>query len=100
MAHYRLDREANVQENGSIPVVTDWMGGPILAAVRNCPIAGTDLRRSARITGEPDSAFSQPAYVTVGGLRVNGYITGDEQGYEFRAYDDNKHKLNSLSPIL
>lgn len=93
MALYRLDREGTAHENGGIPVYTDWMGGPSLAAVRNCPVADTDLRRSARITGEPDTWFSQPAFVSVKGKRVVGYITGNHAGYEFHAMDNQKHKL-------
>lgn len=88
MPRLRLDREGTPQPNGSVPVYADWMGGPSLAAIRNCPIAGTDYRRSARITAEPDTYFSQPAEVILFGVKVKGYITTSDEpeGYEFRYY--------------
>jgi hypothetical protein len=79
----RLDREGEPEPNGSVPVYADWMGGPSLAAVRNCPVNGTDARRSARVTGEPDTYFSQPATVSLNGRRVRGFLARDESGFTF-----------------
>ncbi len=39
-------------------------------------------RRYARIHGEPDTFFSQPASVKVAGHWVSGYLTGREVGGE------------------
>lgn len=93
MPLYRLDREGEAKPDGAIPVYTEWMGGPSLAAIRNCPVAGFTGRRTARITSEPDTYFSQPAFITVKGKRLTGYITGTDTGYEFRPLDSETHKL-------
>lgn len=96
MPLFRLDREGPPQPNGAVPVYTDWNHGPSLAAVRNCVVyTGCDLelRRSARITAEHDTCFSQPAFITVHGKRVTGFVTGAADGFEFRPYLDQRHKL-------
>jgi hypothetical protein len=53
-------------------------------------------RRYARITGVPDTFFSQPASVSVNNKTVSGYITGCEaedgsQDYQFRQYSYGKN---------
>ena len=78
MPLYRLDREGEPYSDGSIPVYTQWMGGLSLAAIRNCRVDGTDLRRSVRITGEPDTFFSQPAQASIGGKNKKGFIMFDD----------------------
>lgn len=83
---YRLDREGPREPNGSRPVYADWMGGPSLAAVRDCP-APDGKARTARVTGEPDSFFSVPAVMTRGRVRFAGWIGHDESGYVFHSAD-------------
>jgi hypothetical protein len=58
------------------------MGGLSLAKVDQCrlvDLAG-DMRRTVYITDEPDTWFSVPAVCKIAGARVNGYVTGDEDG--------------------
>lgn len=75
-------------------------GGPFdclgpYAKVTNCRIAGTTVRRTVYATGYADTYFSVPACCKIGGKRINGYLTVDDDGsgrsIEFRPYD--KHKL-------
>lgn len=71
---YRFDRDGEAESNGSVPVYTDWMGGPSLAGVRQCPCEGYGTR-TVYIQGEPDTYFSQPAAIGAKGKRVKGFIT-------------------------
>lgn len=92
---YRMDRNGDVQPNGSQPVYTDWIGGPSLAAVRNCPIYGREERRTVYATGEADTWFSIPAACRIAGKTQRGCLaietvddldSGDKLGYVFRPY--------------
>lgn len=53
-----------------------------LAKIENCRLENLagDMRRTVYITGEPDSYFSIPAVCSIAGVRVRGYVTGDEDG--------------------
>jgi len=71
-------------------------GGPFdclgpYAKVTNCPIHGTDIRRTVYATGYADTYFSIPARTTVKGKTVKGYLTTTdetgERGIEFRPYN-------------
>lgn len=44
------------------------------AKVRNCPIDGTDLRRTCYATGYADTYFSVPACTRVRGQYIGGYF--------------------------
>ena len=88
---YRFDTTGTQETNGSIPLYTQWMGGPSLAGIRNCP-CDDGARRTVYITGEPDTWFSLPAAVSVKGKRRKGFVTvatvdnmdtGDRQGFTF-----------------
>jgi hypothetical protein len=59
--------------NGSESVQTP---GPWsqLAAIRSCPCSD-GKRRTARITGQPDTMFSCPASVKAKGKTVTGFVT-------------------------
>lgn len=78
-------REPFTFPNGAI----GWRpGGPFdclgpFAKVQNCPIAGTDIRRTCYATGYADT-FSVPARTTIGGKTVRGYFTLDNGNIEFR----------------
>lgn len=48
------------------------------AKVRNCPIAGTQLRRTCYATGSPDTVCSIPAVCTINGMRILGYFSEDD----------------------
>ena len=81
MQKYRADT-STPQDDGSTLWHAKWMGGPSLAKITNCRLdnlAG-DMRRTVYITGEPDTAFSQPAVCKIQGCRVVGYVTGDGDG--------------------
>jgi hypothetical protein len=85
-----------VELNGA---VSFGPGGPFdclgnWAKIQNCPIHGTEFRRTCYATAYADTHFSIPAVCTVRGKRVVGYLTGTETGPEFRAMDSHKHLLS------
>lgn len=59
--------------------------GPF-AKVRNCPIDGTDLRRTCYATAYPDTYFSVPARTQVKGRTIKGFFTSHEDGLVFVSY--------------
>lgn len=75
---------AKPEPNGAISHYTQWMGGPTLAAVIDCPwdIEG-EPKVTANVTGEADTFFSIPAVIQVMGCRVRGWIGRDENGPVF-----------------
>ncbi len=80
MQKYRADI-ATRQSDSAILWFTKWIGGPSLAKIDNCRLNLTgDMRRTVYITGEPDTAFSQPAICKIQGCRVKGYVTRDDSG--------------------
>jgi len=89
---YRADIKGQKQSNGATPWYADWMGGPSLALVRNCPItnAHSDTSitpRTVYVRAEPDTFFSQPAACKYKGKTVRGYIKSDDNGdFVFRMY--------------
>jgi hypothetical protein len=85
MQKYRADEPIN-QPDGSVAWYADWMGGPSLAKIDNCRLTNLagDMRRTVYITGEPDTAFSQPAVCRLAGVRVRGYVTADDGCLVFR----------------
>jgi hypothetical protein len=78
---YRCD-ESTKQADGAVTWHAKWMGGPSLAKIENCRLANLvgDMRRTVTITGEPDTWFSQPAECSIAGVKVRGYVTGDDEG--------------------
>lgn len=82
-----IAREKREFSNGAIGYAP---GGPFdclgpYAKVLNCPIAGTELRRTAYATGYADTFFSIPACTRVKGKYIGGYFTSDDNGgIEFR----------------
>ena len=81
MQKYRADSSRS-QDDGAVLWFAEWLGGPSLSKIVNCRLnlAGGDWRRTVYITGEPDTAFSQPAICKIRGCRVKGFITGDDDG--------------------
>jgi len=69
--------------NGSESVLSN---GPWaqLVKIKNC-MCSDGIQRVAKITGQPDTYFSVPAAVKIRGKTVTGFITCDENGYEFKA---------------
>lgn len=78
---YRSDKSTK-QADGAVVWTAEWMGGPSLAKIENCRLANLegDMRRTVTITGEPDTWFSQPAECSIAGVKVKGYVTGDDEG--------------------
>ena len=69
-----------------------WFGGPSLTYVKGI-VCQDGIRRIYHKTGEPDTWFSMPGYVTVKGNRVKGYLACDDitGEYVFRAYVNEKN---------
>lgn len=73
-------------------------GGPMdclgpHAKVRNCPIAGTELRLTCYATGYADTAFSIPAATKYKNQYIGGFFTTRDDGVEFVPYDRYKRRL-------
>lgn len=75
---YRADQAGEKQTNGAIPWFTNWMGGPTLALIRNCPTNYGP--RTVYIRGEADTWFSIPAACRYKGKTITGYITTNDGG--------------------
>jgi hypothetical protein len=88
---YRADRVGETQSNGAVPWFTDWMGGPTLALIRNCPIQNRPevSPRTVYITGIADTYFSIPAACRVRGKVIKGWVGCEDGEYYFRAYKEN-----------
>jgi len=76
-------------------------GGPFdclgpWAKVENCPIHGTNLRRTAYASGYADSFFSIPARTRYRGKIVKGFFTqSGDGGAEFWPLDGEKWKVGA-----
>lgn len=71
-----------------------------IIGVKHCPCEDGVPRRVYRVgvpneKGYPDTMFSAPGYVSVRGKTVSGFITSDQDGWQFRAnsYGKNAHLL-------
>ena len=56
-----------------------------VAKVENCPCED-GVRRNAFATAEPDTFFSIPAVVYVRSKSVSGFLSSDDEGWNFTAY--------------
>ena len=63
------------------------------ARVQNCPIHGTDLRRTCCATGYADTMFSIPACTRYRGRHVGGYFTVEDGAIVFRANAAHRDRL-------
>jgi hypothetical protein len=81
---FRFDIVGETQANGSIPVYTKWLYGPTLAGVRKCPCPD-GIARTVFCQSGPDTFFSIPAALRIKGKYTKGFITHNENGYEFTA---------------
>jgi hypothetical protein len=77
-----------------------------LRAVRNCPVAFGDdhatVRRNIQITREPDTYFSIPARVKLGGKWFAGFIGMDSgadhaEGYVFHLLNESARRLGPVT---
>lgn len=90
---FRADIMGEQDANGAIPCYAQWMGGPSLSLIRNCPckVQGKDLNpRTVYITGEADTVFSIPAVCQVQGKRIVGWVGQEDGKYYFRANADQR----------
>ncbi len=78
---YRADFAGNPDSNNAVPFFTNWIGGPSLALIRNCPTPFG--KRTVYIQGEPDTFFSQPAACKYKGKTIKGYVTSNNYNWEF-----------------
>lgn len=85
LQRFRADRISETCANGAHVWVADWMGGPSLAKVTNCPTPFGP--RTVYVTREPDTFFSVPAACTWRGRTVRGFLTYEEGrgGWTFTA---------------
>jgi hypothetical protein len=79
---YRFDKIGEPAANGAVPLYTEWMGGPSLAGIRNCP-CGDYGARTAYVTGEADTWFSVPAAIQVKRKRITGWIGCEDGNWQF-----------------
>lgn len=86
MKRYRFDRTGEAEPNGSVPVFSDWHGGPTLAGVHNCPCPD-GKRRTVYVLGEADTYFTVPAAISIRDRRIKGFLTHDDtpDGYVFNS---------------
>jgi hypothetical protein len=84
---FRADKQGATCANGARPFFSEWMGGPSLALVKNCPvdIAG-GAPRTVYLTGHADTFFSIPAVISWKGKRLRGFLICEDSNYQFVAY--------------
>lgn len=92
---YASPRDTMTWPNGAVGYRP---GGPFdclgpYAKVRNCPIAGTDLRLTCYATDYADTFFSVPACTRRKGRHVRGFFTLRDDGVEFVPFDMERSKL-------
>ncbi len=80
---YRVDSE-ETNEHGQVIGRTHWMGGRTLARITGA-VCNDGTRRTAYITGEPDTFFSVPARVNVGKQSVKGWLGCEDGLWQFHA---------------
>ena len=90
---YRIDREGKEESNGSVPCYVDWIGGPTLSAVRNCPTNVEGISpRTAYISDEPWNVWIVPAKVQYKKKVYVGFLSCSDEGYVFNFYDGQPSK--------
>jgi hypothetical protein len=88
-------REPYQFSNGAV----GWRpGGPMdrlgpYAKVQNCPIDGTDLRRTCYAIGYADSFWAIPAWTRVRGRYIGGFFESDGASVHFVPYHRFKERL-------
>jgi hypothetical protein len=78
---YRIDVEEQ-NEHGQLIGSAKWMGGPTVARIKGA-VCDDGQRRTAYVTGEPDTWFSVPARVNVGQRSVKGWLGCDDGLWHF-----------------
>lgn len=88
--------KGSIHRNGSIAFRTPFPFAQ-LSKIKNCPVSGTTIRRTASITGQPDTYFSIPARIKYKEKNISGFVSYNEEGYYFVPYQYGKncHVLQS-----
>ena len=94
---YRADFAAETQSNGASPWYAQWMGGPSLALIRNCPTMWGP--RTVYIRGDDDTFFSIPAACRVRGVTVRGFVSWDDGNYIFTPCTEAVARLTSVAEV-
>lgn len=74
---YRADIKGETQSNGAIPYYTNWIGGPSLALIKNCPIKNTTI----------DTGISARTVYVRGGL-IHGLVSLPHAPIRVRLFGD------------
>lgn len=95
--YYTDPKDTGTQSpNGSVMYHTPapWFS---ISKIKNCPVSGTTLRRTATITGQPDTFFSIPARIKYKEKNISGFVSCDDEGCYFVPYQygKNYHVLQS-----
>jgi hypothetical protein len=78
---YRASRVDYVDPNGTQVWVCDWMGGPTVSKLEQCPTPFGP--RTVYVTGEPETFFTLPAACKFKGRGVRGYLTCEDGSWRF-----------------
>lgn len=78
---FRVDAE-ETNEHGQTIGRTHWLGGPSLARIKGA-VCDDGIRRTAYITGEPDTWFSIPARINVGKRSICGWLGCEDGLWQF-----------------
>jgi hypothetical protein len=62
-----------------------------LSKVKNCPVKDTQIRLTARITGQPNTFFSIPATIKYKKKNIAGFVTSNDEGFYFVPYQCGKN---------
>jgi len=81
---YRTDASHAPDANNAIAWYAQWVGGQTLSLVRDCPTPFGPRTVYAR--NEPDTWFSIPAACRVKGRDVRGFLTCEDNSWEFHPY--------------
>jgi hypothetical protein len=89
---YRNKDKREINQFGQELGYAICFGGPSLTYVKGI-VCQDGSKRIYHKTGEPDTYFSMPGYVTVKGNKVKGYLTCDNitEEYKFIVYVNEKN---------
>lgn len=90
MRFYANEKDTFAAPNGSVGVRTSGPWGT-WAKIKNCPIQGTDLRLTVRCTNYADTYFSIPAVITYKKKHITGFVSSNDEGFYFVAYEYGKN---------
>lgn len=100
---FRADQARPPQDDGAVVWVTNWIGGPTIALVRNCrcvDLEGNQVipRRTVYATGDPDTCFSIPAACSYRGKTIRGAIMSRDGELYFVPMRSERERLTRGTP--